>query len=63
MSPRGIWTPVPNRKLFKEFNRVGVTVLIASHDLSLIATLRHRILTLEHGRMIQGAKEKLVSDN
>lgn len=38
--------------LFQEFNRVGVTVLVASHDLTLIARMRHRVLTLSHGRMV-----------
>ena len=40
--------------LFEEFNRVGVSMLIASHDLSLIAKLKHRILTLDHGRISHG---------
>lgn len=38
--------------LFEQFNQVGVTVLIATHDLSLIARLNHRILTLKNGRML-----------
>lgn len=38
--------------LFEQFNRVGVTLLIASHDLVLISKLRHRILTLENGHLI-----------
>lgn len=38
--------------LFQEFNRVGVTVLVASHDLALIARMRHRVLTLNKGRMV-----------
>lgn len=38
-------------KLFEEFNRVGVSVLIATHDLSLIARMRYRTLTLKEGRM------------
>ncbi len=37
--------------LFEQFNSVGVSVLIASHDLSLIAKLKHRTLVLDHGRM------------
>jgi cell division transport system ATP-binding protein len=41
--------------LFEEFNRVGVTVLIASHDLALIARLRHRVLTLNQGRLEEAA--------
>ncbi len=38
--------------LFEQFNRVGTTVLIASHDVSLIRRLGHRVLTLKAGRMI-----------
>jgi len=38
--------------LFEQFNRVGVTVLIASHDLALISRMRHRIISLRNGRMI-----------
>jgi cell division transport system ATP-binding protein len=38
--------------LFEQFNQVGVSMLIASHDLSLITRLRHRILTLDQGTLI-----------
>ena len=38
-------------KLFEQFNAVGVTLLIATHDLNLIAGMRHRILRLEQGRL------------
>ncbi len=41
--------------LFQRFNRAGVTVLIASHDLPLISRMQHRIITLWDGRMITGA--------
>jgi cell division transport system ATP-binding protein len=37
--------------LFQQFNRVGVTVLIASHDLFLIEQMGHRVLELDHGRL------------
>ncbi|MEM1112576.1 MAG: cell division ATP-binding protein FtsE [Pseudomonadota bacterium] len=40
--------------LFEDFNRVGVTVLIASHDLALISRLHHRIITLKEGRLVSG---------
>jgi len=40
--------------LFQAFNRVGVTVVIASHDLALISRLRHRIITLKGGRLVAG---------
>lgn len=39
--------------LFEQFNQVGVSMLIASHDLSLITRLRHRILTLDKGVLIK----------
>ena len=41
--------------LFERFNQVGVTVLIASHDLALISRMHHRILTLRQGRLIAQA--------
>lgn len=41
-------------QLFVDFSRVGVTVLVASHDLALISQLRHRILTLSEGRLVAG---------
>jgi cell division transport system ATP-binding protein len=41
-------------ELFEEFNNVGVTVLIASHDLVLISRLHHRIITLMQGRLVTG---------
>lgn len=39
-------------RMFEQFNQVGVTVLIASHDISLIRKLHHRMLTLRDGRLI-----------
>ena len=35
--------------LFEAFNQVGVTVLVATHDLPLISRMRHRIITLNAG--------------
>lgn len=39
-------------RLFEDFNRIGTTVLLASHDLALIARLRHRVMNLRDGRLI-----------
>lgn len=50
--PTGNLDPELSREimqLFEEFNRVGVTVLIASHDLDLIRELEHPIIKLEQG--------------
>ena len=44
-------------QLFEEFNRVGVTILIASHDLVLISRLHHRIITLRDGGMVTGTAD------
>jgi len=38
--------------LFREFNEVGVTVLIASHDLDLLKQMNKRVLALGHGKII-----------
>jgi len=38
-------------KLFEQFNQVGVTVIIATHDLALIAGMKHRIVMLKGGRL------------
>ncbi len=37
--------------LFQQFNDVGVTVLIASHDFGLINALQKRVLTLDQGEL------------
>ncbi|QIZ78251.1 cell division ATP-binding protein FtsE [Ferrimonas lipolytica] len=39
-------------RLFETFNRAGTTVLIATHDLGLIARMRYRTLTLGQGRLL-----------
>ena len=39
--------------LFAQFNQVGVSVLIASHDLGLIARMKHPLITLKEGRAIR----------
>lgn len=38
--------------LFQQFNQVGVSLLIASHDLSLIARMRYRTITLKNGTVV-----------
>lgn len=40
--------------IFVSFQQVGVTVLIATHDLALIARLGRRVLKLEQGRLVAG---------
>ncbi len=38
-------------RLFEQFKQVGVTVLIASHDIDLITQMGYRTLRLDHGRL------------
>jgi cell division transport system ATP-binding protein len=40
-------------KLFEDFNKHGTTVLIATHDLGLVARMKYRSLTLKDGRMLE----------
>ena len=39
-------------RLFEQFKQVGTTVLIVTHDLSLVSKLNHRILKLDHGQLV-----------
>ena len=39
-------------RLFEAFNAVGVTILIATHDLSMVAALNRRLITLEKGKLV-----------
>ncbi|MEZ5490029.1 MAG: cell division ATP-binding protein FtsE [Gammaproteobacteria bacterium] len=53
--PTGNLDPLLSRELFalfEAFNQVGVCVLIASHDLDLIASRGRRIITLEQGKLV-----------
>jgi len=53
--PTGNLDPELSREimqLFENFNQVGVSVMIATHDLELIKQMNHRILILNKGRMI-----------
>ena len=43
-------------RLFEEFNRVGVTVLMATHDLGLISSRPYRVLTLSDGHLHGGIR-------
>jgi cell division transport system ATP-binding protein len=38
--------------LFAEFQQVGTTVLVASHDLPLIKKMKKRVVVLDHGRLV-----------
>ncbi len=39
-------------QLFEKLNQVGVTIIIATHDLSLTGRIKHLLMTLEKGRLV-----------
>jgi len=43
-------------RLFKRFQEVGVTVVIATHDLELVREFGEREIVLDQGRIIKGGK-------
>jgi cell division transport system ATP-binding protein len=45
--------------LFDQFNQVGVTLLIATHDLELVGRMQKRIISLRNGRLEQGASRRV----
>lgn len=54
--PTGNLDPELSREimqLFVDYNQEGNTVLIATHDLDLVANMGRRVITLEGGRLMQ----------
>ena len=41
-------------QLFEQFNQVGVTVFIATHDLDLVQSMSHRQIAIQNGRIDSG---------
>ncbi|MBT6275529.1 MAG: cell division ATP-binding protein FtsE [Chromatiales bacterium] len=55
--PTGNLDPLLSREivaLFAEFNLVGVTVVIASHDVGLVRRARRRTLVIQEGKVSEG---------
>ena len=46
-------------ELFRQFNQVGVTLLIATHDLDLISRMGQRILTLSQGQLARDTLKRM----
>jgi len=49
--------------LFEQFNQVGVTVVIASHDIDLISRMGYRILSLSGGRLVGDQPAQKYADD
>ena len=55
--PTGNLDPALSRdimQLFEQFNQVGVTVFIATHDLDLVQSMSHRQIAIQNGRIDSG---------
>jgi cell division transport system ATP-binding protein len=55
--PTGNLDPELSREimsLFGQFNQVGVTVLVATHDVELLRHFGYRVLTLNKGELVNG---------
>ncbi|MGX9463416.1 cell division ATP-binding protein FtsE [Shewanella sp. A14] len=50
-------------RLFEAFNDSGTSVLIATHDLGLIARMKYRTFTLREGRMLGGESTSPAREN
>lgn len=60
--PTGNLDPALSREimgLFEQFNDVGVTLLIATHDLELISRMNRRILVLEKSRLARDSADEV----
>ena len=54
--PTGNLDPVLSRdimSIFEQFNRVGVTVLVASHDVKLIKEMAYPVFAIDHGKIVR----------
>ena len=64
--PTGNLDPVLSREImqiFIDFHNVGVSVLVASHDLSLIEELQKPVLTLNRGKLIENSLNPAIESN
>jgi cell division transport system ATP-binding protein len=63
--PTGNLDPVLSHEImqiFVDFHQVGVSVLVASHDLNLIDELQKPVLTLNAGKLIHNDLDKSAAD-
>jgi cell division transport system ATP-binding protein len=54
------WLSLEIMKLFGRFNDIGVTMMIATHDLNLLDKLNGRRIQLAHGQLTEPDDEALV---
>lgn len=54
------WLSLEIMKLFGRFNEIGVTMLVATHDLNLLDRIRGRRLQLSDGKLVTPEEDALV---
>lgn len=60
--PTGNLDPALSRsvmRLFHRFRDVGVTVIVASHDVALVGTMGTRVVELDHGRVVRDTEPSI----
>jgi cell division transport system ATP-binding protein len=58
--PTGNLDPVMSREIYQilgKINKMGATVIVATHDKDLVNTYRHRVISLEHGKIIRDQED------
>ena len=48
--------------LFDQFNQVGVTVVVATHDIAMIGRYHHRIVSLQQGNLVQNQTREVLDE-
>lgn len=46
---------------FREINRMGTTILVATHSREIVNTLRQRVIALDHGRIVRDEYQGLYA--
>ncbi len=44
-------------KILKEINKFGTTVIMATHNVDIVNSMRKRVITLKHGKLVTDEKE------
>ncbi len=58
--PTGNLDPIMSREIYQilgKINKMGATVIVATHDKDLVNTYRHRVIALEYGNIIRDEQD------
>jgi cell division transport system ATP-binding protein len=63
--PTGNLDPATSQEIMKlldRINRTGTTILMATHDHTIVDSMRKRVLQLEHGKVIRDEQQGTYVD-